>query len=65
MYDVALWAAMVTEYGTDKAFDFFAHYGGGAGKVREAIYVLATDQVGALEDARCNGKSMGVAAGKG
>ena len=64
VYDVALWAATVTKYGTDKAFDFFAKYGGATGKVGKAIYVLTTDQVGALEDARLNGKSMGAAAEK-
>ena len=64
VYDIALWAATVTKYGTDKAFDFFANYGGTSGKVGKAIYVLATDQAGALEDARLNGKSMGTAAGK-
>ena len=62
--NAALWAATVTKYGTDKAFDFFANYAGTAGKVGKAIYVLATDQAGALEDARVNGKSMGTAAGK-
>lgn len=64
VYNTALWAATVTKYGTDKAFDFFANYAGTAGKVGKAIYVLATDQAGALEDARVNGKSMGAAAGK-
>ena len=64
IYNAALWAATVTKYGTDKAFDFFAKYGGAKGKVGKAIYVLATDQAGALEDARINNKSMGAAAGK-
>lgn len=64
VYDVALWATTVTKYGTDKAFDFFANYGGVAGKAGKAIYVLAADQAGALEDARLNGKSMGAAVGK-
>lgn len=64
IYNVALWAATVTKYGTDKAFDFFANYGGTTGKIGKAIYVLATDQAGALKDAHLNGKSMGAAAGK-
>lgn len=64
IYDLALWAATVTKYGTDKAFDFFANYGGATGKIGKAIYVLATDQAGALEEAHLNGKSMGAAAGK-
>ncbi len=64
VYDVALWAATITKYGTDKAFDFFANYGGATGKVGKAIYVLATDQVGALEEAHVKGESLGVASKK-
>ncbi len=64
VYNAALWAASVTKYGTDKAFDFFAKYAGPKGKIGKAIYVLATDQAGSLTDAYINDKDMGAASGK-
>ncbi|MDO5443624.1 MAG: hypothetical protein Q4G10_08135, partial [Bacteroidia bacterium] len=64
IYNMALWGATVTKYGADKAFDLFANFGGAVGKVGKAIYVISSDQAGAIEDARVFGKSKAEASGK-
>lgn len=64
VYNAALWAATVVKYGADKAFDFFGKYGGALGKTGKVVYVLTSDQAGALTDAYVNDKDMLAASGK-
>ena len=64
VYNAALWAATVIKYGADKAFDFIGKYGGAVGKTGKVVYVLTSDQVGALTDAYVNDKDMLAASGK-